>query len=213
MKFNTDYSATTTDYYLVETVKQGITLHYTAGSTASGAISTLCQQDMVCVPFVVDKDGTVYQLFNPKYYAFHLGIRGAAEGYKKGHFDKKFLSVEIVNEGPLKKVGSDYLWWPKNWGAKYTGKVVNYSFRGFDYHAAFPEVQIQAVCELIKHLCTEFNISKSLVPKDKRELLDLDYMDTFEGICSHVNFRWDKWDIPGEPVFPWDRLQKYLEDK
>jgi len=206
---DTKYVATSGDYYDKEYTKNRIILHYTAGARADGAASTLLQQDGVCVPFIVDSDGTIYQLFDPKYWAYSLGVR--SPDYPKGHFEWNSIPIEICNVGPLKKVGSDYMWWPKNWETKYTGAVVNYSFRGFDYHAAFPEAQIQAVCELVDYLSTAFNIPKKLVPKDQRELLDLKYMDTFKGICSHVNFRYDKWDIPGEPVFPWDRLQGYLE--
>lgn len=56
----------------------------------------------VAVPFVLDKDGLIYFLFNPKFYAWHLG---AGDGGQKC---KSSIGIEVVNEGYLNNNGKTW---------------------------------------------------------------------------------------------------------
>ena len=60
-------------YYTNEVKKKAIVLHFTAGFL-EGDISTLTRKDNhLSVPFVLARNGNIYQLHDPKYWSYHLG--------------------------------------------------------------------------------------------------------------------------------------------
>ncbi len=198
-------------YYTDRPSKDLIVLHFTAGTTAKSAFDTwVADPQHVAAPYIVDTDGSIYELFNPVQWAFHLGVKGT-----NGRHDKRSIAIEIVNAGPL-KVDSSHAnvlnWWPRNFRTRYCGLgenakylKVERTFRTVDYFAAFPLVQIEAVRDLLAYLCDEFSISRHLPPVDRHFKHDLAYFENYTGIASHANFRADKWDIG--PAFDWDALQ------
>lgn len=194
-------------YFKDVNVKTNIVLHHTVSSSASSSIGWFNEkQDKVCTAYVIDKDGTVYELFNPKYWAFHLGIPKT-----NGKFDKKTIGIEIVNEGYLTKTDNGMTWFDGK--AKYKGIPfeVPEGWRGNKYFASYPDIQQTAVAELCYKLCNEFDI-----PKRVQQRLDFNIQlaEKSRGIISHCNVRSDKTDI--SPAFDLKRLQEalnYLEGK
>ncbi len=89
-------------YYQEETVKKKIVLHFTMGYL-KGDIATLTNQH-VSVPFVVGRNGIIYNLFASKFWSYHLGP-GAVGGNTA--MSKGCIGIEISNIGPLKKVGDN----------------------------------------------------------------------------------------------------------
>lgn len=71
-----------------------IILHHTAGSTASGAASALNSRGL-SVHYVVDKDGTIYQMVGDEKRAFHAG-HGSG---KWTNANSRSIGIEIVNLG------------------------------------------------------------------------------------------------------------------
>ena len=68
-------------FYQEETEKSKIVLHYTIGHL-KGDLATLNKKDYhVSVPYLIARNGTVYELFDPDCWAYHLG-KGAAGGNK-----------------------------------------------------------------------------------------------------------------------------------
>ena len=188
--------------------KNMIMLHFTAGSRVDGAFASWMQQSInIGTPYVLDTDGTVYEIFDPKYWAYHLGVTGPkAQNHKH---DKRSVPIETVNMGPLKLKGDTLYAWPGDYSQKFcnvseTDKYVKKSYRGFDYYAAFPEVQKTALVELVKFIGTTFNIPLTLPPDEKKTAFDLDYFDNWKGVASHQNFRPDKFDIG--PAWDWSLL-------
>ena len=188
--------------------KDLVVLHFTAGQSAQGAFNAwMNNPERVATAYIVDTDGTVYELFDPSYWAFHLGVKGAG-----GVHDKRSVGIEIVNVGPLKQSASDANrldWWPNNWGTPWctldeTGRYVRSPFRGIDYFASFPEPQITAVARLTASVCERFGIPKTIPPRSRREACDTSYYGARKGIVAHQNFRTDKWDVG--PAFDWERL-------
>ena len=59
------------DFNRSVTDKNLIVLHYTAGGTLAGAEATLSIADYVNVHYCIDKDGTVYQYYPEKNWAYH----------------------------------------------------------------------------------------------------------------------------------------------
>jgi N-acetyl-anhydromuramyl-L-alanine amidase AmpD len=191
--------------------KDLIVLHYTAGSTARSAFDTWVNAaNKVATAYVVDVDGTIYEFFDPKHWAHHLGIVGPEAAGFKHH--KRSIGIEIVNVGGLKPdptKPNQLNWWPNNFGTKFcmksdTSKYVQSKFRGIEFHAAFPEVQQKQVAKLVKHLCESFGIKKEIPPKSKIEAFDVPFAAGFKGVLSHQNFRKDKIDVG--PAFDWTKL-------
>jgi len=188
--------------------KDLIVLHFTAGQSAQSAFNTwMNNPERVATAYIVDPDGTIYELFDPSYWAFHLGVKGAG-----GVHDKRSVGIEIVNVGPLKQSATDTNrldWWPNNWGTPWcrldeAGRYVRTRFRGIDYFASFPEPQVAAVTRLAVYLCERFGVPKTLPARTRRKECDTSYYGRRKGVVAHQNFRPDKWDVG--PAFDWERL-------
>lgn len=195
------------DYYQEPYKKNLIILHFTAGRDARGAYATwLNSPEHVGTSYIVDTDATIYELFNPSHWAYHLGIKGVSA------HDKRSIGIEIANVGPLKPSPADsnvLNWWPNNWSAKWCGKdqtdrYVEAKFRGVGCFASFPDAQMNSVGALVSYLCERFDIKKTLPPSTRRSEYDLSYFRSYTGIAAHQNFRADKWDIG--PAFDWNKL-------
>jgi len=214
MSLNLDYSkpSSRNDYFKRSYEKSWVILHHTAGSSVSGAHATLDREDYIAVSYMIDKDGTVYEKFNPKWWAYALGVRG----YPKGYFDKRAIQIELVNEGPLKKKGDNLYWWPNNFKTKFCHETeedrYGYApFRDYDYYASYSKEQLEACTLLCKKLCEEFSIPKRILWSSRETVILEPLKDLkFEGIVSHVNFRKDKSDIGS--IFPWEDFYKALKE-
>jgi N-acetyl-anhydromuramyl-L-alanine amidase AmpD len=191
--------------------KNLVLLHFTAGSNAQGAFNEWTNSAArVATPYLVETDGTIYELFDPKCWAYHLGLEGG--NFENGRHDRRSVPIEVVNLGPLKIDANNpnqLNCWPNNYGVKYctlsqTDRYVKSSYRGFDYFAAFPEAQVQSVVKLVTLLCEQFGIPKKIPAANRRAIIDLPFFKTFSGVASHQNFRKDKFDIG--PAWDWNRL-------
>ena len=196
--------------------KDMIMLHFTAGASAASAFTTWSSvpDGHVAAPYIVDVDGSIHEIFDPQYWAYHLGVDPAhSQSWKH---DKRSIAIEIVNVGPLrpdKQNPRQLNWWPprNEFATKFcmleeTAKYVHAPYRGLPYFAPFPPLQIDAVVALVDYVASKYSIAKSLPPVEKRSAFDLAYFDTYKGIASHQNFRPDKFDVG--PAFPWDRLRQ-----
>jgi N-acetyl-anhydromuramyl-L-alanine amidase AmpD len=213
----------TPDQYMPEPQKKDmIVLHYTAGASAAGAFASWTtpvkgRQQRVATAYVVDLNGTIYEMFPPRSWAYHLGMN-APENPNWIH-DRRSIGIEIVNPGPLRMDGTDAKrlnWYPMNFGARWCGldeknKYVKAPWRGFDYWASFPEDQAAAVRDLVVDLCARFGISTTTPPAAKLEQCDPKFFGTFKGIASHQNFRADKSDIG--PAWDWKALAALLRPR
>lgn len=188
--------------------KDLIVLHFTAGRTAKGAFATwIGDSKQIATSYLVGTNGSIYQLFDPSHWAYHLGIMGSG-----GTHDRRSIGIEIVNVGPLKRAGENgtvLYWWLKDWKTRWchlndNSKYLESTYRGIDYFATYPEEQMAAVVELVHHLCDRFDIPREIPPTDRQQEFDATYFNTFEGVASHQNFRKDKWDVG--PAFEWQRL-------
>lgn len=193
-------------YYPQITRKDLIVLHFTAGTTAHSAVNTWrATPEHVATAYVVDLDGTIYEVFPPEYWAYHLGIKGGTP------LERRSIGIEIANVGPLELAqgNSGVLnWWPKQWGQKYctrdeSDRYVEASFRQKRFFAIYPGEQLEAVGRLVRHLCERFGIERRLPGSSARLECDPAFAG-YKGIATHVNFRPDKWDVG--PAFDWDRM-------
>lgn len=193
--------------------KDLIVLHFTAGATAAGAHAAWLQSPVpVATAYIVDLNGAIYEIFDPKYWAYHLGIRGVANANWK--HDRRSIGIEIVNVGPLRpdpKNPDQLNWWPPSgeykaaWCTRRdTTRYVQEPYRGFDYFASFPQVQMASLKELVGSLCQTFNIPVKIPAHPRRTEFNPAFFAAYQGIAAHQNFRDDKVDIG--PAFDWHLL-------
>jgi N-acetyl-anhydromuramyl-L-alanine amidase AmpD len=185
--------------YIQEKIKKElIVLHHTVSSSGDSSINWWKADEggmRVAVAFVVEKDGTIKQLFDERYWAYHLG-----KGTTKLH-NQRSIGIEIVNEGPLEeKPGEGFFWFDGR--ARWTGAPYYHNWRGEFIWAPYPKLQFDAVVELCDELCKRYDI-----PKDV--LTDYQFKQSYRvhnGIASHHNLRIDKTDV--SPAF---NLLKFKE--
>jgi N-acetyl-anhydromuramyl-L-alanine amidase AmpD len=202
------------EFFSEVTPKNLVVLHFTAGTTARSAFDTWRNDPQhIGTAYIVDVDGTTYEVFPPSCWAAHLGVKGT-----KNVHDRRSIGIEIANVGPLQLSSDDpsiLNWWPRKaktapeFTTKFcslseTDRYVKAEYRGKEYFASFPDVQIDAVAALVRRLCDEFAIAPTLPPLTRRFTCDLNAFATYKGVCTHANFRQDKWDLG--PAFPWERL-------
>jgi N-acetyl-anhydromuramyl-L-alanine amidase AmpD len=195
------------NYFSEKHTKNLVVLHFTAGTTASGVYHTFAKPGKVATAYTVDRDGTVYEMFDPGLWAYHLGMRTGNTGHMH---DKRSIAIEIVNVGPLKEdpENPDQLnWWPNGYGTKWctkdeTDMYVPRSDRGIDYYATFTDEQYESVNTLLDLLCSKYNIPR-IAPDDKRRT-DVNGLATYSGIIAHQHYRKDKYDMG--PAFDWQRV-------
>ncbi|HLM66104.1 MAG TPA: N-acetylmuramoyl-L-alanine amidase [Longimicrobium sp.] len=198
-------------WYHDQTPKKRIVLHFTAGYL-KGDIATLTQRNYhVSVPFVVARDGTIYNLWSSREWSYHLG-KEAVGGNKA--MSRSSVGIEISNIGWLKRSQNDLLTYFSEPGKpdvyctldekEFYAKVPLY--REKEYFATFTDEQYASVGKLVRFLAAKYDIPLTFVDESER-YKTIPTISTFRGITSHVNFRPSgKWDIG--PAFNWKRLIK-----
>jgi N-acetylmuramoyl-L-alanine amidase len=205
------------NYYIEEAQKkQQVTLHFTAGFLKGDLASLVKQDNRVSVPFLVARNGNIYELFDyTKNWAYHLG-RSAVGG--NTNMSKRTIAIEISNIGPL-HLEDGVL---KNaYGTKYcdledTDAYVKLDepWRGVEYFSTMTVEQYKSLAKLINYLCEENDIPKEFLSKHKRYdvFSSSNAAREFRGISSHANYRSSgKWDLG--PGFDWDMLKYLMEGK
>lgn len=200
-----------TYYYRTRGDKDQIVLHFTMGYL-KGDIGVLTTPDYhVSVPFVVGRDGTIYNLFYSGFWSYHLG-KGAVGGNSAR--SAASIGIELSNIGPLvrrdDRLTSVYDDEDTYCTIDDADLYTSLPFRDFEHYATFSEAQYDALVDLLRYLTARYDIARALLPAEDRFETLSDVPD-FEGIVSHVNYRGTgKVDIG--PVFDWDRVQAGLTD-
>lgn len=186
------------DYWERKHKKDLIILHFTAGYTWRSAYETFRKPGRTATSFIVDVDGAVYQLFDPEFWSYHIGVAGrAGENFRH---DKRSIGVEIVNIGPVWRRNGQ---WVDYVGKRYTGDSV-VAGKNRDAHGGvkFPAQQVRAVCLLVRWLMGQFDIPP-VIPADFTSF-QLPAIARFKGVATHQMFRRDKYDLG--PAFPFEEL-------
>jgi N-acetyl-anhydromuramyl-L-alanine amidase AmpD len=193
-------------FYEFVATKRKIVLHFTMGYL-KGDIGVLTRQH-VSVPFVIGRNGVIYNLFASKFWSYHLGP-GAAGGNTA--MSKESIGIEISNIGPLKLVGNQLVTSYSNTDVYCSLDETQYyrkldqPYRGFQYYATFTDAQYISVIKLLRFLTAKYNIPRVFpdLPIRYSKMNDADFT-AYHGITSHVNCRQDKTDIG--PAFEWERI-------
>lgn len=187
--------------------KKRIVVHHTAGYLR-GDIAALTRKDNhVSVPFVVARDGTVYNLWSSRYWSYHLG-KGAEGG--NSEMSRSSVAIELSNLGWLRPKGDTLVTYS---GDPYCTlddrdayRKLDKPFRSYVYYATFTDAQYRSLGSLLRYLTRTFDIPAEFLPEPQRYAVHPG-VDRFRGITTHVNYQpesYGKWDIG--PAFDWARV-------
>lgn len=194
-------------YYTDAAAKERIVIHFTAGYLKGDMAALTKKDNHVSTPFVVARDGTIYQLFSSKYWSYHLG-KGAQGGNET--MSKSSIAIELSNVAYLREKDGNLV---DPYGAQYctpaeTDAYVTLpkAYRGYTRFATFTNAQYDSLITLLRYLTATYKIPAAFLPEEKRYDVYAD-VAKFKGITSHVNYQpesYGKWDIG--PGFDWTRV-------
>jgi N-acetylmuramoyl-L-alanine amidase len=183
--FRTDFSLPNNQYIEEANKKDTIVLHHTAGTSVQGVyqhwINTPAR---VATAFVIDRAGTIFKFFDPRYWAYHIG---GVDNIK----ERSSIGIELVNVGPLIYRDGLYYWWPDDFKTPYTQPRSNIYegaslWRGYKYWEHYTAAQYDALNALIPWLLQEFKIPNV-------------------NVMGHSELRDDKTDP--SPAFDWSKVK------
>lgn len=185
------------NYFQTFQDKTQIVLHHTAGGSAEGAITWWKTRNggtgTIATPYVIERGGDIYQLFNAFQWAHHLGVAG------KPNLDKHSIGIELVCWGAISEndIG----------GKVKPDEVVDYGtnpFRGSRYFQSYTDAQLESLRLLLPILGAFAGIPLECTFQSLFTL-HKDALSGKPGIYTHASFRQDKSDC-----HPQKELQEIL---
>lgn len=187
------------NYYMKEYQKIQIYLHHTVSPNRrtinrNGITSDVnwwkSQNNYVNTPYIIDSDGLIYQLYQDKYWAFHLGT-------KDQHLNRISIGIELDNLGPLvwTKKGYTSFAYPNRYFVS-DDNVIDYEtkgYRGHRFYEQYSKEQIESLRLLLLHLTQKYNIPTTY----NEDIWDITQkaFNHEPGIYSHTSVRKDKSDL------------------
>jgi N-acetyl-anhydromuramyl-L-alanine amidase AmpD len=186
-------------YMTQEYVKDSIFLHHTAGLNAEGAWQWWNQTpERVGTPYIIDRDGKIIECFDPKMWAYHLGVNND-DNYHEMHS----INVELVSGGQLYPENGQFKFYPLYPNTQFftiipKDEVIELGepWRGFKFYHKYTDLQIEALRELLIYLHGEFPTIK--FQSDLTDFYELNPVVIAKhqaGLWSHSTVRADKTDI------------------
>lgn len=141
--------------------------------------------------FSIEKDGTINQHYDPKYYSDFLGCEQ----------DKCNISIILVNEGWLKLNDMNvFVDWLGHTYSKNTD-LLEKNWRNHKYWIKYTEEQFKSLKYLINHLCEEFHIQYDFIGHNVYD----ENVDIFKGITFKSNYFKDITDV--SPAFDLEKIK------
>jgi len=192
-------------YITQEYVKDSIFLHHTAGTNAEGAWQWWNQTpERVGTPYIIDRNGKVVECFDPKMWAFHLGL-SSDDNYHEMHS----INIEIVSAGQLYKENGKYYFYPLYPNKQFFTiipledvEILVTPWRGYSFYHKYTDAQIATLRELIPYIVKLFPNIKIQSPLGIFYEYDASVISLHKkGLFSHSTIRMDKSDIFPQPNF------------
>jgi len=174
-----------------------IVTHWDAALSADSCYKILKKRG-ISSHFVIDNDGTIYQMVDTKHVGWHAGIRSV---------NKASIGIDFTNAYYTK-----YQDWyeRKGFGPRPVLEGVKMHGRTLEPFLGYYPVQIEAYKALLKGLCDHYGIKLECPLDENGELLttvdDTAAAGDFEGVVAHYHLTRRKKDTAGL------ELDKILED-
>lgn len=194
-------------YMQEKTAKNQIVLHHTVGASAQSSINTWLQDPQrVCTHFIIDRDGTAYQLFSLDHWGYHLYVASPGNKidieFKKNasRYDKASIGIELCNFGPLTVRNNRY----SNIYNQPIDQddVIKLDFRGYQYWEKYDPRQIESLRKVLLELLGIYDNIRLALLDDYSVIFDINRnaLKQKDGIYSHVCYRTTKSDCFPDPL-------------
>ena len=201
-------------YYSRAQPKRAVVLHHTVGGSAKSSFAWWLQDPRVVgTAYLIERDGTIYEVFPPECWAGHLGIKDVEA-------EKETIGIELASEGALIEKGGDVWAFGAGTGKLLgradellkAGRVVRLDipWRGYQWFDAYDPPQVAAAIALVLELCDRFGIPRRLPLEAANGKADVRRWIGYRGVLHHAMVRKDKSDL--HPRFPWRELARALAD-
>lgn len=176
-------------YYSVVNEKKYIFLHHTSGSNAASAVAYWnSKPDRVATPYIIERSGEIFETFDPKYWAYALGVKGGTL------LEKASIHIELVAWGGLSTKEGKFFTYT---GKEIKGQDVTFlkePWRGYSYFHKYTDEQIESLHLLLDRLRSNFFIPHNIINRNNFWQFR-DFKTLPHGIWSHTTVRKDKSDI------------------
>ncbi len=192
-------------FYKESFPKDQIYVHHTVGGSAESSFKYWQNSpERVGTAFLIDRDGTIFETFDPAFWCHHLGLHHK----RNTELNQRSIGIEIASEGALKKV--DGVMRAFDGKAVFKDRYIDHgsAWRGYQYFDLYEPAQEKSLYLLIKYLCEQHSIPKKCIDQSLSKTFSESFFD-HKGILGHCNVRADKTDP--HPNFRFDRLQAFLD--
>lgn len=194
------------------THKDLLVLHHTVGGSALSSVEWWKRDPKrVGTAFIIDRDGQIYQCFDPNAWAYHLGLKGT-----NGSVDKRSIGIELASEGGLiEKDGVLYCFDRISQRTAFARlpieslPITTNHFRNavydhgtiwrgaYRYFCRYGDQQMGSLVWLTNHILDLF----PTIPRVTPEWEMVQHPIAYRGVVGHHHFRKDKTDL--HPGFDW----------
>lgn len=191
MEFNETYQLTDNNYYSKKFKKTQIVIGntYRSGMLHYGSwVNRWNGSYKKTSTFTIDKDGVIFNHFNPEYYSDFIGVEQ----------DKSNISISLVNEGWLRKdsLNNKFIDWLGNIFTGTTDDILEKKWRNQTFWVKYTDKQVDSTKNLLKYLTEKYNIrDKSIGSNVFSESVDI-----YQGITYRSNYSQEFTDV--NPHFP-----------
>ena len=183
-------------YVKQESNKNQIVLHHTVSGGKAAAVAHYWEgvEHRIATSYIIERDGTINELFDPKYWGGHLGMKVKHFmlfnlGYK--NLNRTSIGIELISWGGIKKINNKFY---ACYGNEVKDNILELpKYRGYTYFHKYTNEQIESLKNLLIDLGNRFKI-----PLDFHENIfetNSSAISGKSGIWSHTSYRPDKSDI------------------
>lgn len=174
----TSYILPADNYAEIESIKKQIVIGHSSSTheeLMTKWITRLNGKYTKTAAYTIDKQGRIYQHFDPIYFSNILG---------NVDFDKKSVVILLENEGWLIKNEDENQF--LNWVGHIYNKpeeIFEKRWRNYLHWAPYTNEQLNSTIELVDSLCKEFSLKRYAVPHNTK----IDDLDDFNGVLYKSN--------------------------
>jgi len=202
------------EYCREKQTKRQVILHHTVSGDNPTSIADdwATRKGKTCTPFIIARDGAIYQLFSSMFWSIHLFFdnkpfeRFKIRKSKRAEIEKQSIGIEMISWGGLVEGHKD------NQFITTYGNVLNYKteadmlkdisyypdgYRGYNYFQKYTEAQLVSAYQLCHYLMKRYGITHTF----DSEMFDISKkaLEQTPGVWVHSSFRDDKSDCPPQP--------------
>jgi len=194
--------------------KTGIAIHHTVGGSAEASFrlwrgdqTNGGRPNLVGTAYLIDHDGTVFEVFDPAAWAYQFGLGWTPSA--RLAFERRFIGIEIASEGALiTHDGQLYCFdriSPRTRKPRDEAFDAERLYRGYRWFDRYQPAQLASLGTLVDELCRRFPIPRRY-PQRPFDYYG-DALASFEGVIGHAMVRPDKSDPAPDPSL-WQILEE-----